>query len=54
MLTVPGNHDGIMHGIHEWARFIAVATGIGILASILGNTFWNRMSRLLPMTLAGR
>ncbi|KPH85062.1 DMT family transporter [Komagataeibacter intermedius] len=62
MLTVPGNHDGIMHGIHEWAghsaldwaRFIAVATGIGILASIVGNAFWNRMSRLLPMTLAGQ
>lgn len=38
----------------DWARFAAVAAGTGFLVSIVGNVFWNRMSRLLPLTLAGQ
>jgi len=42
------------HGASEWLRFCAVAAGVAVLASIVGNAFWNRMSRLLPLTLTGQ
>lgn len=38
----------------QWLTFAAVSTGVAILASILGNALWNRMSRLLPLTLVGQ
>ncbi|WP_419896073.1 DMT family transporter [Roseomonas sp. USHLN139] len=37
-----------------WARFGAVSAGVAVLASVLGNALWNRMSRLLPLTLVGQ
>lgn len=43
------SHDG-----PAWMRFLAVSAGVAVLASILGNALWNRMSRLLPLTLAGQ
>lgn len=43
------SHDGA-----AWMRFLAVSAGVAVLASILGNALWNRMSRLLPLTLAGQ
>lgn len=49
MLMASGGQDG-----EAWLRFTAVAAGVGILASIVGNAFWNRMSRLLPLTLVGQ
>ncbi|WFU80170.1 DMT family transporter [Bradyrhizobium sp. CIAT3101] len=42
------------HDAMAWMRFVAVSAGVAILASIVGNAFWNRMSRLLPLTLAGQ
>jgi drug/metabolite transporter (DMT)-like permease len=42
------------HGIEAWARFGAVSVGVAVLASIAGNALWNRMSRLLPLTLVGQ
>ncbi|TWA71407.1 EamA-like transporter family protein [Azospirillum brasilense] len=42
------------HAAGEWLRFAAVVTGVAILASIVGNALWNRMSRLLPLTLVGQ
>ena len=44
-------------GDHEWSDWLlfgAVATGLAVLASIVGNALWNRMSRLLPLTLVGQ
>ncbi len=38
----------------QWAMFWAVATGVAVLASILGNACWNRATRMLPMTLGGQ
>lgn len=37
-----------------WPRFFAVSVGIAILASVVGNAFWNRASRLLPLTMLGQ
>lgn len=38
----------------QWGRFVGVAAGMAIVASILGNAFWNRASRLLPLTMIGQ
>jgi drug/metabolite transporter (DMT)-like permease len=46
--------DTTHHGGSEWATFAAVSIGIAVLASMVGNAFWNRMSRLLPLTLVGQ
>ena len=45
---------GMDHALGDWMRFGAVAVGIAILASVAGNALWNRMSRLLPLTLVGQ
>lgn len=45
---------GDAHSSEAWWRFIAVVTGVAILASIVGNAFWNRASRLLPSTMIGQ
>jgi len=42
-------HDG-----GEWLRFAGVSAGVALFASIAGNALWNRMSRLLPLTLVGQ
>jgi drug/metabolite transporter (DMT)-like permease len=42
------------HGGADWLHFTGVVTGVAICGSILGNAFWNRASRLLPLTLTGQ
>jgi drug/metabolite transporter (DMT)-like permease len=42
------------HEAIAWAQFAAVSIGVAVLASILGNALWNRMSRLLPLTMVGQ
>ncbi|AHI25571.1 multidrug DMT transporter permease [Komagataeibacter xylinus] len=42
------------HTAQGWERFISVSVGIAFLASICGNALWNRMSRLLPLTMVGQ
>jgi drug/metabolite transporter (DMT)-like permease len=44
-------------GSHEsgaWAQLAGVSIGIAVLASVVGNGLWNRMSQLLPLTLVGQ
>lgn len=41
-------------GLDGWMWFGAVSIGVAVLASIAGNALWNRMSRLLPLTLVGQ
>jgi drug/metabolite transporter (DMT)-like permease len=43
-----------LHPAGDWARFGAIVTGVAICASVLGNAFWNRASRLLPLTMTGQ
>ncbi|MFT9257952.1 MAG: DMT family transporter [Acetobacter sp.] len=45
--------DPVAHPAWLWWRFGLVCAGVALLASICGNALWNRMSRLLPLTLAG-
>lgn len=46
------DHDA--HSTSDWWRLAAVVTGVALAASIVGNAFWNRMSRLLPLTMVGQ
>lgn len=46
--------ESTAHGEAAWARFAAVSVGVAVLASVVGNALWNRMSRLLPLTLVGQ
>jgi drug/metabolite transporter (DMT)-like permease len=46
--------DPTTHTSAAWLRFAGISTGIAVLASIVGNGLWNRMSRLLPLTLVGQ
>jgi len=41
-------------GADEWMWFIAVISALALVASIVGNAFWNQASRLLPLTLVGQ
>jgi drug/metabolite transporter (DMT)-like permease len=42
------------HDASAWFRFAGVSIGVALLASIVGNALWNRMSRLLPLTMVGQ
>lgn len=46
--------DNMQHSGRDWALFASVSIGVAVLASIVGNALWNRMSRLLPLTLVGQ
>lgn len=56
LLLVPAAlwFDPRAHDMAAWLRFAAVSTGVAVFASIVGNGLWNRMSRLLPLTLVGQ
>lgn len=42
------------HSLDDWTQLAAVSIGLAVLASIIGNALWNRMSHLLPLTLVGQ
>lgn len=46
--------DQSPHTATAWLQFTGVSVGVAVLASIVGNGLWNRMSRLLPLTLVGQ
>ncbi|WP_336945657.1 DMT family transporter [Asaia sp. HN010] len=46
--------DQNTHGLAACERFAAVSIGVAVIASLCGNALWNRMSRLLPLTLTGQ
>lgn len=54
---LPALSGAAAHAAHEgddWLRFWLVVTTLAVLASVAGNSFWNRASRLLPATLIGQ
>jgi len=42
------------HTEAQWLGFVGVVVGMAVVASVLGNAFWNRASRLLPLTMIGQ
>ena len=54
LLVIPGFWAAPQHANPAWLRFWSVNVGVAVLASVVGNAFWNRASRLLPLTLMGQ
>ena len=54
VLPFAGHGDPVHHATADWLRLLSASTGLALLASIAGNALWNRMSRLLPLTLVGQ
>lgn len=46
--------EPIHHAAPAWSGFAGISIAVAILASVAGNALWNRMSRLLPLTLVGQ
>lgn len=42
------------HSTADWMQLAGVSVGVALLASLAGNALWNKMSRLLPLTLVGQ
>ncbi|MGE4322206.1 MAG: DMT family transporter [Sphingobium sp.] len=38
----------------SWLHLAGISVAVALIASILGNMLWNRMARLLPLTLVGQ
>lgn len=54
LLAVPAAVDAMGQTGDQWARLAAASMGVAILASIVGNAFWNQASRLLPLSMLGQ
>jgi drug/metabolite transporter (DMT)-like permease len=54
LIPVTALVEPIHHTMAAWLHFASVVIGVAILASIVGNALWNRMSRLLPLTMVGQ
>ncbi len=53
-LAVLALFDPPRWAVSDWGLFAGVSVAVAFGASIVGNAFWNRASRLLPMTLMGQ
>ena len=54
LLIIPALSGADTHTPEAWMRFSGVSAAIAIFASVIGNAFWNRMSRLLPLSMTGQ
>ncbi|KAA8390982.1 DMT family transporter [Acetobacter tropicalis] len=50
----PGSAGYPPHAGMDWLRFWTICGGVAIFSSIIGNGFWNRAARLLPLSLSGQ
>lgn len=54
LLVILAFGDPGAHATDAWLRYAGVSAGTALFASIIGNACWNRMSRLLPLTMTGQ
>lgn len=54
LLAVPAVVEASGQSGDQWARLAAASMGVAIMASIVGNAFWNQASRLLPLSMLGQ
>lgn len=54
LLPLSARFESVRHTTHVWLAFGAVSLGVAVWASIVGNALWNRMSRLLLLTMVGQ
>lgn len=41
-------------GSYDWLTFTGLSAGVALGASVVGNAFWNKASKLLPLTMVGQ
>ncbi|WP_241127618.1 DMT family transporter [Novosphingobium terrae] len=46
--------EPLRHTPAVWVQLAIVSCTVAVLASLVGNALWNRMSRLLPLTMVGQ
>lgn len=54
LLAIPALMGAGDATVDQWTRVAAVSVGVAVLASIIGNAFWNQASRLLPLSMLGQ
>lgn len=54
LIPVTLSFEPIHHEATAWLQLAGVSLGVALLASIVANALWNRMSRLLPLTMIGQ
>lgn len=54
LIPITALAEPIRHAAGAWMQLGAVSIAVAVAASILGNALWNRMSRLLPLTMVGQ
>ena len=54
LIPVTLSFEPIHHEAAAWFQLAGVSIGVALLASIVANALWNRMSRLLPLTMVGQ
>ena len=54
LLLLPLALDGQSREVGAWLRFALGCGWNAVFASLVCNALWNRMSRLLPLTLVGQ
>jgi drug/metabolite transporter (DMT)-like permease len=54
LIPVTLSFEPIHHEAAAWLQLAGVSIGVALLASIVANALWNRMSRLLPLTMVGQ
>ncbi|AOX21484.1 hypothetical protein A0U90_13330 (plasmid) [Kozakia baliensis] len=45
LLPLSARFESVRHRTHAWLAFGTMSLGVAVLASIVGNALWNRMSR---------
>lgn len=51
---IPGSTGYPAHSGADWLRFWGICAGVAVFSSIIGNGFWNKAARLLPLSLSGQ
>ena len=54
LLSIGVLFDPPRWAVGDWSLFVGVSAAVAFGASIVGNAFWNRASRLMPVTLLGQ
>lgn len=54
LIPVSALAEPIRHAAGAWMQLGAVSIAVAVAASIIGNALWNRMNRLLPLTMVGQ
>lgn len=54
LIPVTALVEPLHHAAGAWLQLGSVSIAVAVAASIAGNALWNRMSRLLPLTMVGQ